>query len=123
MKAVVIVKPGFIDDLNEILSEIRGIGNVSKIRLLHPDRKTWELHYAPHKGKDFFDRLINYMVSGPVVVIVFNLWHVTTNPLKGVRDRIRENHRPFISPEQNVIHASDGHADAVREVLLWEPML
>jgi len=79
--------------------------------------------YIEHKDKPFYDSLVAYMTSGPVVVAVLRregaisgLREVmgATNPVEAAEGTIRKLHGTSI--ERNAIHGSANPADAAREV-------
>lgn len=126
MNAVIIVKPGWsVCQLAHVLGSMDAneIASLRKARVLHPDPAIWRLHYAPHKGKDFFERLVGYMSSGPVAAMIVEVNHNDTTRLKIWRDEIRDKYKPFTHSAANIIHASDGYEDALRETILWNDLL
>lgn len=82
-------------------------------------------HYEEHKGKPFYDRLVNYMKSGPMLAMVWEGTDViktsrkiigATNPLEREAATIRFDH----SITNNcVIHGSDSVESAEREISIW----
>lgn len=83
-------------------------------------------HYAEHKGKPFYDRLIEYITSGPVLAmvlegdnVILGLRHIVgkTNPDEADVGSIRADFCTV--KEYNVIHASDSIESANREISLW----
>jgi nucleoside-diphosphate kinase len=81
-----------------------------------------ESFYSVHKGKPFFDSLIEFMISGPVVVMIlkhenavdqFRKLIGSTDPAKAEPGTIR---RTFaVSVQMNAIHGSDSIENAIRE--------
>jgi nucleoside-diphosphate kinase len=83
-------------------------------------------HYAEHQGKPFFEDLIKYITSGPVLTIVLEGDYViasvrrmmgATDPQDAVPGTIRGD--LAITINQNVIHGSDSRASADREIGLF----
>ncbi|NOU63016.1 nucleoside-diphosphate kinase [Paenibacillus sp. LMG 31461] len=86
-------------------------------------REQAEIHYAEHKGKDFFERLVNFITSGPVFAMV---WHgdqvITlsrtmigkTNSLEAAPGTIRGDYA--VHTNLNLIHGSDSSESAEREI-------
>lgn len=79
--------------------------------------------YAEHEGKPFFEGLVEFMTSGPVVVIVFeaesaiSFYRETigaTDPTKAVKGTIRADFAE--SMRFNAVHGSDSPASASREI-------
>ena len=74
-KTLSIIKPDAVakNVLGKILDRFESAGlKIIAIKMLHLDKDMAEGFYAEHKGKPFFDKLINFMTSGPVVVQVLS---------------------------------------------------
>ena len=125
-KTLVLVKPdGVRRGLSgEIIArfEKRGLQIVA-LKLLQISRPMAEKHYAEHVGKPFFDSLVEFITSGPVVAMVVKGDHAiravrammgATNPLEAVPGTIRGDFALVMS--ENVIHGSDGSQSAAREI-------
>jgi len=87
------------------------------------DRETAEKHYAEHLGKPFFEKLVKFITSGPIVVMVVkgkNAVEVSrrmmgaTDPSKADVGTIRADFAQIM--ERNVIHGSDSKESAEREI-------
>jgi nucleoside-diphosphate kinase len=85
-----------------------------------------ERHYAIHKGKPFYDGLIQYITSSPIVAMVWEGPRAievvrrtvgSTNPADADPGTIRSDYGLEIG--RNLIHASDGAETATYEVPLW----
>lgn len=83
-------------------------------------------HYEEHKGKPFYDRLIEYIQSGPVVAMVWKGYNViqgarqlmgVTNPLEAQVGTIRADFA--LVKEYNVVHGSDSSESAEREISIY----
>ncbi|MBQ5383459.1 MAG: nucleoside-diphosphate kinase, partial [Treponema sp.] len=83
-------------------------------------------HYAEHKGKAFYDPLVDYITSGPVVAMVWQgddcvplVRKMTgaTNPADAMPGTIRGDFCSHTS--HNIIHASDSDESAAREINLF----
>lgn len=83
-------------------------------------------HYAEHQGKPFYDGLIDYLVSGPVVAIALQADDCValvrklvgkTKPTEAEPGTIRGDY--CTHTERNIIHASDSDESAERELKLW----
>jgi len=107
--------------------EQRGFKLVA-MKMLHATRELLEKHYEDNKGKFFFTRLINYMSSGPVVVMVWEgldavatirIMLGTSNPLTSAPGTIRGDFA--LSETKTVCHGSDAPESAEREIKLWFP--
>ena len=82
-----------------------------------------EKHYAEHKGKAFFQGLVEFMTSGPVVVQVLEAENAialyrkimgATNPAVAEEGTIRKTYA--LSINQNTVHGSDSPESAAREI-------
>ena len=125
-KTLVLVKP---DGVRRGLSgeiivrfEKRGLRIVA-LKLMQISRTMAEKHYAEHVGKPFFESLVEFITSGPVVAMVVKGDHAiravrammgATNPLEAVPGTIRGDFALVMS--ENVIHGSDGPESAAREI-------
>ena len=72
-RSLIILKPDAIQRrlVGRILQRFEDKGlSVAAMKLMHIPRDLAERHYAPHKGKPFYPGLIDYITSGPVVVMV-----------------------------------------------------
>eukprot|EP00904_Undaria_pinnatifida_P003841 jgi/Undpi1/13458/HiC_scaffold_8.g03117.m1 len=96
------------------------------LKMLTAPRPLVERHYEEHAGKDFFENLLNYMCSGPVVAMVWEGTNViaggrkllgATNPANADVGTIRGD--LCTTPGRNLVHASDGPTSAAREIALW----
>jgi nucleoside-diphosphate kinase len=94
------------------------------------DEATAKQHYAEHEGKPFFDELVRFITSGPLVAIcVEGPEAVTavrtlmgpTNPVAAAPGSIRGDYGLEIG--QNLVHGSDSLASAGRELALFFPQL
>ena len=91
-------------------------------------------HYAEHEGKQFYDPLVEFMLSGPVVAIVvegqrciagFRALAGATDPTAALPGTIRGDlGRDWgLKVQQNLVHGSDSPGSAEREIALWFPGL
>ena len=128
-RTLVIVKPDGVQRglIGPILSRLESRGlKIVGLKLLQVSRTLAERHYAEHEGKPFYAGLLNYITSGPVVVLcvegtsavqmVRNTVGVT-NPLNAAPGTIRGDLALDIG--RNLIHASDALETAQRELALW----
>lgn len=98
------------------------------MRMLWIDRPFAEKHYAIHKGKFFYEELINYITSGPVVAMVWeginSIDHSrrvigATNPMDAAPGSIRGEFA--VTTQKNMIHGSDSPETSEKEIKLWFP--
>jgi len=91
-------------------------------------------HYAEHVGKPFYQPLVDFMLSGPVVALVAEGWRViegfrslagSTEPTAAAPGTIRGDlGRDWgLAVVQNIVHGSDSTESAEREIKLWFPAL
>lgn len=96
------------------------------LKLLRIDRDLAERHYAEHRGKPFFESLVAFITSGPVVAMVWEGREAirVARAMMGVTDSadaapgtIRGDFS--LSKEENIVHGSDGPESAAREIALF----
>jgi nucleoside-diphosphate kinase len=128
-RTLIIVKPDGVQRslVGEILGrfEARGL-KFAGLKLMRISRELAERHYAEHQGKPFYEGLVSYITSSPVVVGVLegpNAIAITrammgaTNPANAAPGTIRGDYALTVS--YNIIHGSDGPESAQREVGLF----
>ncbi len=128
-KTFIMLKPDTIQRnlVGEILGrfERRGLKIVA-MKMVQIDRATAEELYSMHKGKDFYEPLITYVMSGPCVVCVIEGYEAvkavrrmvgSTNPLESDAGSIRGSYGLFL--RRNVVHASDSAKTAEREISIF----
>jgi nucleoside-diphosphate kinase len=132
-RTLILVKPdAFARNLTgEIIArfERKGLSLVA-LSLTTMTRELAERHYAEHVGKPFFDELVEFITSGPLVAMVLGGESAitaarqvigATNPLEASPGSIRGDYA--IPVGQNMVHGSDGPESAAREVALFFPDL
>ena len=125
-KTLSIIKPDAVSKnvLGKILDRFESSGlKIVAIKMLHLDQDMAEGFYAEHKGKPFFDKLINFMTSGPVIVQVLSGENAikanrelmgNTNPEEAASGTIRSEFAESI--DANAVHGSDSSESAEREI-------
>ena len=120
-----IVKPSALsmNYLGPILTNITDNGfKVIAIKMLHLSKDQATAFYSVHQGKPFFDGLIEFMTSGPVVVATLMKNNAVedyrkvigaTNPEKAETGTIRKLYG--IDMQRNAVHGSDSDENAIRE--------
>lgn len=109
---------------------IRGAGLeiIASKRIEKPSREQIETFYAEHKGKPFYDGLVDFMTSGPIVVQVvagedaiarYRAVMGKTDPAEADEGTIRKTYAE--SKGHNSVHGSDSPVSAKREIGLWFP--
>ena len=72
-QTLILVKPDGVSRglVGEIISRIEAKGYaIADLKLMQADRALLERHYAEHQGKPFFEPLVEFMLSGPIVAII-----------------------------------------------------
>ena len=115
----------------EIISRIERRGLViAGLKKLTVARGAAEAHYAEHRDKPFFGELVEFVTSGPVVMMAVDgqgaigalrTMMGATNPLSAAPGTIRGDYGLDVG--QNIIHGSDGEESAARELALHFPEL
>ncbi|HEY0798572.1 MAG TPA: nucleoside-diphosphate kinase [Candidatus Baltobacteraceae bacterium] len=113
--------------VGEILARFERRGyTIAALALLTVDRSRAETHYAEHKGKPFFDGLVDYITSAPIVALVVEGSDAiegcrtaigATNPIKAAPGSIRGDFGQTIG--RNLVHGSDSPESAKREIAIW----
>ena len=128
-RTLVLVKPDGVQRglIGEVISRLerRGLRLVAA-RFMRVDRQLAETHYAIHKGKPFYDGLIAYITSAPVMAMVWEgpaaiaavrQTMGATRPTEAAPGSVR--HDLALEVGRNLTHASDLPETAVQEVALW----
>ena len=136
-RTLVLVKPDGVrrGQVGEVLRRIEVKGyTLRALELRTATADLLERHYAEHAGKPFYNGLVEFMSSGPVVAAVveghevvaaFRALAGATDPVKAAPGSIRGDlGRAWgTSIQQNVVHGSDSPESAEREISLWFPGL
>ena len=118
------VKRGIIGQVIERF-EKKGFKIVA-MKLLQVTPELAAKHYEEHQGKSFYNRLVHYITSGPIVAMVIegydaidSVRHIVgaTDPMKADVGTIRADFAQVM--EYNVVHASDGVESAAREIGIY----
>ncbi|WP_166983756.1 nucleoside-diphosphate kinase [Paramicrobacterium fandaimingii] len=132
-ETLVLVKPdGVARNLTgEILRRIEAKGySLVDIRMVPADREVLAAHYAEHEGKPFYEPLVEFMMSGPVVALRvagdrviegFRSLAGATDPTNAAPGTVRGDlGRDWgLAVQQNLVHGSDSPESAERELRLW----
>jgi nucleoside-diphosphate kinase len=132
-KSLILVKPDGVRRglVGEVIARIEGKGyTISALRLLQADRALLERHYAEHKGKPFFEPLVEFMMSGPIVAMVaegnrviegFRSLAGVTDPTVAAPGTIRGDlaRDQGTKVVQNIVHGSDSPESAAREIEIF----
>ncbi len=128
-RTLIIFKPDAVQRglCGEILSRFEKKGlQIAGMKFMKIPRELAETHYAPHKGKPFYDGLVRFMTSSPVVVVAFEgkgaieisrKMMGATFGFKAEAGTIRGDYG--VSSAFNLIHGSDSPESAQRELGLF----
>lgn len=134
-KTLILVKPDGVSRglVGEVISRIEAKGYaIDALRMLNADRNLLEQHYAEHVGKVFYEPLVEFMMSGPIVAIVasgnrviegFRSLAGTTDPTVAAPGTIRGDlaRDQGTKVVQNIVHGSDSPESAAREIQIFFP--
>ncbi|MFC2044640.1 nucleoside-diphosphate kinase [Chloroflexota bacterium] len=128
-RSLVLIKPDAIQRglAGTIISRLEGGGlKLVALKMLKLDEELAKRHYALHADKPFFQDLVNYITSMPIVAMVFQGNRVVdlirrmmgaTDPAKAELGTIR---RDFgLDIQRNVVHSSDSVETAKKEIELF----
>jgi len=132
-KTLILVKPDGVRRglVGEVISRIERKGySVTALRMLQADRALLEKHYAEHKGKPFYEPLLEFMTSGPIVAMVaegnrviegFRSLAGATDPTVAAPGTIRGDlaRDQGTKAVQNIVHGSDSPESAAREIAIF----
>ncbi len=128
-RTLVIIKPDAVQRglIGEIITRLERRGlRIAGMKLIQVSDELARRHYAVHDGKPFFPGLIQFITSGPVVVIALEgkdaiaITRATlgaTAPGKAAAGTIRADFAMDIG--YNLVHGSDGPETAAQELALW----
>lgn len=132
-QTLVLVKPdGVARGLTgEIIRRIEAKGySLIDLKLVQADRDTLATHYEEHQGKPFYEPLVEFMESGPIVALRvggnrviegFRALAGATDPTVALPGTIRGDlARDWgLKVQQNLVHGSDSPESAARELAIW----
>ena len=99
---------------------------IRALKILQPSRELIERHYSIHRGKPFFERMVRFMTSGPVVAMILEgegaialvrQMMGSLDPLEAHPGTIRGDFT--LTPKENLVHGSDSIESAKREIPVW----
>ena len=129
MKTFFMIKPDGVQRnlVGEIISRVEAKGfSVTKIKMMTISKELAEQHYGEHKDKPFFNDLVSFITSGPVVAmqvegenVVLQIRNLmgATNPSESTPGSIRGDLATEL--DKNVVHGSDSDESAERELSLF----
>ena len=96
------------------------------LKLLQPSRSLAEKHYAVHKGKPFYESLLQFLTAGPTVAMVWEgreavaVCRSLMGPTDGTKAAPATIRGDFaLSVQNNLVHGSDSPENAATEIALW----
>jgi len=132
-RTLVLIKPDGVHRglIGTVISRIEHKGlRIVAMELRTLDRETATSHYAEHVGKAFFESVLSFIISGPLVALVaegpravaaFRGLAGATDPVQATPGTIRGDHALDIG--ENVVHGSDSAESAQREIEIFFPKL
>ena len=132
-RTLVLIKPDGVRRglIGSVLSRIERKGlTIAALELRTLDRETASTHYAEHVGKPFFEPVVDFITSGPLVALVaegpraieaFRGLAGETDPVAAAPGTIRGDHALEIG--ENIVHGSDSPESAQREIKIFFPEL
>ena len=136
-RTLVLVKPDGVARglIGEVVRRIEAKGyTIAALELRSATPELLAAHYAEHEGKPFYQPLVDFMLSGPIVALVaegqrviegFRALAGATDPTAALPGTIRGDlGRDWgVAVQQNLVHGSDSPESAAREIGLWFPEL
>jgi len=128
-RSLVLIKPSAVQTGlgGVIISRLEKLSlKVVALKMLHMDKALARRHYAVHKGKPFYESLVNYITSAPIIAAVFEGEGAVgvirkamgaTDPAKAEPGTIRADFG--LNVERNAIHGSDSVETAEKEIKLF----
>jgi nucleoside-diphosphate kinase len=128
-RSLVLVKPDGVRRglAGEVISRIERKGyRIVALKMLQMDRTLAERHYAAHAQKPFFNDLVSFITSGPIIAMVveghgaiagIRALMGATDPQNAAPGTLRGDFATFIT--ENLVHGSDSEAAAASEIALF----
>ena len=132
-RTLILVKPDGVARglVGEVLRRVEAKGyQIVDLRMVNASRELLVAHYEEHEGKPFFEPLVEFMMSGPIVAVRaagnrviegFRSLAGATDPTAALPGTIRGDlGRDWgLNVQQNLVHGSDSTLSAERELGLW----
>ena len=136
-RTLILVKPDGVARslVGEVVSRVERKGyKVVGLKMMTPTREILAKHYAEHEGKPFYEPLLEFMLSGPIVAMIaegnrviegFRKLAGTTDPTTAEPGTIRGDlaRGQGTKVVQNIVHGSDSPESAAREIAIFFPEL
>ena len=132
-QTLILVKPDGVKRglVGEVIARVERKGyKITNLRMLTADRNLLAKHYAEHEGKPFYEPLMEFMASGPIVAMVaegerviegFRMLAGATDPTTAEPGTIRGDlaRDQGTKVVQNIVHGSDSPESASREIKIF----
>ncbi len=136
-RTLILVKPDGVARslVGEVVARVENKGyKIVGLKMLIPTREILAKHYAEHEGKPFYEPLLEFMLSGPIVAMIaegnrviegFRKLAGTTDPTTAEPGTIRGDlaRDQGTKVVQNIVHGSDSPESAAREIAIFFPEL
>jgi nucleoside-diphosphate kinase len=136
-RTLILVKPDGVARslVGEVVSRVENKGyKIVGLKMMTPTREILAKHYAEHEGKPFYEPLLEFMLSGPIVAMIaegnrviegFRKLAGTTDPTTAEPGTIRGDlaRDQGTKVVQNIVHGSDSPESAAREIAIFFPEL
>lgn len=136
-RTLILIKPDGVRRrlIGQVVARIESKGyDVVALKMMKADRAILERHYAEHEGKPFYEPLMEFMLSGPIVAMVvegnraiegFRVIAGATDPTVADPGSIRGDlaRDQGTKVVQNLVHGSDSEDSAAREIAIFFPDL
>ncbi len=131
-RTLVLIKPDGVKRrlIGEVLGRIERKGlTIAALQLKDVSEDLARRHYAEHEGKPFFDSLLEFITSGPVVAAIVEGPRVIaafrqiaggTDPVEKAAPGTIRGDLALVT-QDNIVHGSDSPESAAREIALWFP--
>jgi nucleoside-diphosphate kinase len=132
-RTLILIKPDGVRRglIGEVIGRIERKGlRLKAMELRTITRETAQTHYAEHDGKPFYEGLVEFITSGPLVALVaegpraieaFRALAGATDPVKALPGTIRGDFA--LETGENIVHGSDALESASREIKIFFPDL
>ena len=136
-RTLILVKPDGVARslVGEVVARVENKGyKIVGLKMMTPTREILAKHYAEHEGKPFYEPLLEFMLSGPIVAMIaegnrviegFRKLAGTTDPTTAEPGTIRGDlaRDQGTKVVQNIVHGSDSPESAAREIAIFFPEL
>ena len=132
-RTLVLIKPDGVE--RKLIGDIINVYeskdlDITALKMIKVNREIAEQHYSEHKGKPFYEELIQFLTQGRLCAMVIEGEDVVdmVRSVNGNKDPLKANMasirgRFSNSMTKNLVHASDNDESAEREIKLWFPEL